>query len=327
MKYIFVYIPLFIFNLSFSQNLVPNPSFENFTTCPSSNSQVGQIELAYPWTAATATSSSDYYNLCAGDGKNGLPGIPYSFGGFQNPRTGDAYAGFGFGVTSDTTAPNVREYLQVQLTSPLTQNKTYYVEFFVNLHNAQWVSPCNNIAANLSAGRPFTTNTYELQPLNPHIMLPGNPVISDTLNWVKISGCYMAQGGEEYLTIGNFFDNKHTQTTGTTTVTYYLVDDISVIETTSNCLAGVNEQQMYSYLYLSPNPSQGLSELHYQLFNNKDAECIITDMSGRLISSYRMPASQNKILINEGQLQSGIYFYSIRQGNVVLKQDKLVVYH
>ena len=314
MKYIFVYISLFIFNLSFSQNLVPNPSFETYTLCPNANSQ---IESAVPWTAATATSSTDYFNACSTNFN-----VPYYQSGYQNAKTGNAYAALWF-----FQSPDYREYLQVQLTSPLIQNKTYYIEFFINLHDANIISPCNNIAANLSISRPFTSNFGELQSLTPHIMLPGNPLITDTLNWVKISGCYTAQGGEEYLTIGNFFDDAHTQINGQLPLmAYYFIDDVSVIETTSNCLAGVNEQQMYSYLYLSPNPSQGLAELHYQLFNDKDAECIITDMSGRIISSYRMPASQNKILIHEGKLQSGIYFYSIRQGNMVLK-DKLVVYH
>ena len=314
MKYIYIYIFLLVFHVSKAQNLVPNPSFEIYTTCPNAS---GQVTLAIPWTAATSdASSTDYFNVCSS-----VFGVPSSSGGFQYAHSGDAFAGLLFCAGS-----GAREYLQVQLLTPLTQNKTYNVEFYVNSSNINANSASNNIAANLSSTRPVSSSTYSLQSLNPHIMLPGNPIITDTLNWVKISGCYTAQGGEEYLTIGNFFDNANTQV-GITGVSYYNIDDVSVIETTSNCLAGVNEQQMYSYLYLSPNPSQGLSELHYQLFNNKDAECIITDMSGRIISSYRMPASQNKILINENQLQSGIYFYSIRQGNMVLKQDKLVVYH
>ena len=44
-----------------SQNLVPNPSFENFVNCPSLNSQ---LNLASPWTTPTS-GTSDLINSCA----------------------------------------------------------------------------------------------------------------------------------------------------------------------------------------------------------------------------------------------------------------------
>ena len=42
-----------------AQNLVPNPSFEDYTSCPTS---VAQITLATPWVTPT-TGSPDYFNL------------------------------------------------------------------------------------------------------------------------------------------------------------------------------------------------------------------------------------------------------------------------
>src|SRR5690606_15986553 len=30
-------------------------------------------------------------------------------------------------------------------------------------------------------------------------------VVNDTLGWTKLSGTYIAEGGEQYITIGNFF--------------------------------------------------------------------------------------------------------------------------
>jgi len=38
----------------------------------------------------------------------------------------------------------------------------------------------------------------------------GNPVITDTLNWIKISGIYAANGGEDHIIIGNFYDDART---------------------------------------------------------------------------------------------------------------------
>ena len=67
----------------------------------------------------------------------------------------------------------------------------------------------------------------------------GNPVITDTLNWIKVSGIYIAQGGEKYITIGNFFDNAHTYEDTLNAQSqyieaYYYIDDVSVLEINSS---------------------------------------------------------------------------------------------
>ena len=41
-------------------------------------------------------------------------------------------------------------------------------------------------------------------PANPSVYNYGNPVIKDTQNRVKVSIIYVAQGGEQLITIGNF---------------------------------------------------------------------------------------------------------------------------
>ena len=52
------------------QNLVPNWSFETYTSCPSSS---GQLPSAVPWVAQTS-NSSDYYNACAA-----LYSVPFKY--------------------------------------------------------------------------------------------------------------------------------------------------------------------------------------------------------------------------------------------------------
>jgi hypothetical protein len=68
----------------------------------------------------------------------------------------------------------------------------------------------------------------------------GNPIITDTANWVKISGIYKAQGGEKYITIGNFFADSNTKIVVTSPTgvpqAAYLLDDVSVIPLDSFCL-------------------------------------------------------------------------------------------
>ena len=72
-------------NLNAQINLVPNSSFETFTSCPSFP---GQVEFAFPWYNPT-NSSPDYFNAC----NTFSVGIPQNFMGFQYPRTGNANMG------------------------------------------------------------------------------------------------------------------------------------------------------------------------------------------------------------------------------------------
>ena len=297
--------------MSRGQNIVPNPSFETYSVCPNSN---GQIEFAVPWTAPTTTSSTDYYNACAS-----LYNVPnYPGGGFQNAHSGNAYAGLFF-LGASSSNPNFREYLQIQLINPLVQDITYYVEFFVNLHDGNFISPCNNISANFSVTRPFSTSQFAILPLTPHIINSGNPIIDDRINWVKVSGCYIAQGGEEYITIGNFMDASNTQTTGTTSSSYYLVDDVLVEEITGSCATGINELSIDD-VKLFPNPTKGSLKLIISNLKYREHLTIrITDVLGQEVKKVEYEEE-----IDVSNLNKGIYFLSVYEHDQLLTTKKVV---
>ena len=67
-------------------------------------------------------------------------------------------------------------------------------------------------------------------------------IISDTLNWVKVQGSFIATGNEKFITIGNFSDNLHTEhmisTWAVGPSSWYLIDDVSVIESDNIPFAG-----------------------------------------------------------------------------------------
>jgi hypothetical protein len=59
-------------------------------------------------------------------------------------------------------------------------------------------------------------------------------IISDTNKWTKIEAVYQAQGGEQFITLGNFNTNQNTKFTCpnsniTTPTSAYLFDDITVM--------------------------------------------------------------------------------------------------
>src|SRR5687768_16803403 len=85
----YVFSFLFLFGcteLVFGQNLVPNPSFEDYDTCPEF---LSQINYAIGWGSSRQTP--EYYNSCA------IPftvaSVPHNYFGSQYPASGNAYAG------------------------------------------------------------------------------------------------------------------------------------------------------------------------------------------------------------------------------------------
>ena len=206
-----------------AQNLVPNPSFETYTTCPTN---YAQIRSALPW--VSSLNSSEYFNTCSTYSNVTIPINLYGCN-YQYPYTGSAYAGI---QTLVLSFPNTRSNISVQLSSALALNNYYLVKFYTNKINCIQYAH-NNIALNFSNVLTTTVSAGSTVNLPMHIYKFGNPIISDTLNWTEIMGIYKANGTEQYITIGNFKDDANTQVlltnlTNSSTASYYLIDDVSV---------------------------------------------------------------------------------------------------
>ena len=83
--FVLLIVWLSMFSFGKAQNLVPNPSFEDFTTCPTTLGTGGPLQCI-PW---IGINSADYFNVCGGF----LIGVPINILGYQEARTGAAYAG------------------------------------------------------------------------------------------------------------------------------------------------------------------------------------------------------------------------------------------
>ncbi len=208
-------------------NLVTNPSFEIYTSCPP-----GYINLCPPWVNPTTSTNGTYltifFNKCSSNGCCGVPSNIFG-SGYQYARTGNSYATAFF---LQAIGGNVRDYSQIPLTDSLKSGHCYYVEFYVNLVNRSAYA-CNNIGLYISKTAP-TFTPGQVIAANPQIINYSNKIISDTLNWIKVSGIYIAQGGEQYITIGNFKPDAQTDTLIThnplaANCAQYNIDDVSVI--------------------------------------------------------------------------------------------------
>ena len=199
------------------QNLVNDPGFTlEKNKCPDG---YGQIIKTESWTNANG-GTVDLFDPRASKYENG---VPQNYMGEQSPREFQNYAGIiayyddgdntlydKYEIVphhkSDTTDGYKRytEYLQGEFNEPMVAGKAYNVSFMVSLADKS-----GRAVSNLGAYISTAKNNYEKNtflPFTPQILT--HRVIKDTAGWVKISGVYIAQGGEKYITIGCFMDER-----------------------------------------------------------------------------------------------------------------------
>lgn len=219
---------LFSLHLMAQENLVPNPSFEELRGCPfvDIDIQTSTIEGATHWVNALHTA--DLFHPCFG-------AVPVNdLVCYQEPRTGQAYGG----LYSYVTVPVTREYMETDLTKKLEKGKRYYLSFFVSARDCLYdMNPCRSDAIAMA----FSDSLYQeeripgmeqIPPFVPVLKNPAGNILSDTVNWVEIGGCYTANGTEQYLIIGGFKASKDAQSEGCVgaSSSYLYIDDVGVYE-------------------------------------------------------------------------------------------------
>ncbi|TAL60952.1 MAG: hypothetical protein EPN85_06090, partial [Bacteroidetes bacterium] len=172
-----------------SVNYVPNPGFETYSTCPTGYTSVFTNIIAYatPWNYISPTTggTSDFFHACGG-------GVPSNNFGYQPARTGNGYIGFGYPSKS---AGSSYEYIQAPLSTSLVAGTTYAFTMYATMANKNFASPSfiDGWGAYFSASQVTTGNVYML-PVTPQII--SNSIIQDSINWERISGTFVAAGGE-----------------------------------------------------------------------------------------------------------------------------------
>lgn len=189
------------------KNLVPNGSFENY------RKKSGNIKNAIPW---TQIASVDYYQQPLSNDTTPQKGA----------RTGECYAGLRF-------QKKYKEFLQVKLAESLHRGTTYEFEMYVRF--AYWSN-----ASLKSFGALFTKAGYKSQgdavktAIVDSVCKKGG--FNNGYKWFKIRGKYIADGGEKYLTVGNFAPKiksdflKMNRFRFGFKEAYYFIDDVSLVK-------------------------------------------------------------------------------------------------
>ncbi|HRH70567.1 MAG TPA: hypothetical protein PLB89_13765 [Flavobacteriales bacterium] len=219
------------------QNLVPNPSFEEYTECPDDLGQLGRVvgwDLFY--------GSPEYFNTCS---PNPLTSVPNNAFGYQAAFDGEGY----IGCYTYAAGPFYRECVQAELLAPLTPG--------VPVH----------LSMALSAGGYSTNKNYSLQRASNRMgirfstvpvtggslitdgaVLFMEPILQDTAEWVVLSMSYTPDSAYRYIQVGNFFTDQMTDLAlldpnAATDGAYAFVDGLCVSETSGVCLLSDGVQE------------------------------------------------------------------------------------
>jgi len=210
-----------------SQNLIQNPSFEQYEACPA---RLGNFETDVAHWSTPTKGSTDYFNSCST-----IMGTPENFNGTQPADFGKGYAGLYLYAPDD-----YREYIQVPLVQTLEKGKTYQVSFYVSLAERSDFAVKDfgvlfskdkldlNIKKELSKMHMYKIvgNTYNFMEIGT------TNFYRDTRDWVVVSTRFVAKGIENYMIIGNFKNNAGTRKfkikKGAKQGAYYYLDMVSL---------------------------------------------------------------------------------------------------
>lgn len=305
MKKIIGILSLLFSQFSFAQNLVPNGSFED--TLPHTNCITG-IETANHWFNPNAATPDlfSYKPSCVNSSLNNPLG-------YQLPRTGTCYAGI-YGYLNPT-----REYLALKLDSVLSNGCNYYIEFYISRAEYYGLA-CDKMGAAFTNDTTGFKSILGALPLTVSIQSTPGILLADSMNWIKISGYYIANGTELFFLIGNFYNDANTywdtvDVNGALNGAYYYIDDVKILPCN---LSSANQTKENSVTTIQQILFSNQLKITCS-FESADANLLITDAMGKVLSKQKLRCQNEKdILVEVSDCASGIYFATIVAKNFTI---------
>jgi len=240
-------------------NLVENPSFES---TQGRIKRGGAITVAVGWMSPTKAAA----DLFAGKVKEGY-GTPQNTLGMEEPHDGENYVGI---RTFSYNDKEPRNYVSSKLKMTMKKGQKYCVKFYVNLAEGSKYA-ANNIGVSFSK-KQYNIDEARSIMTTTNVMHKDNPVFNGKFGWDEICGVYEAEGGEKFITLGNFSANGDTQNerlkkdktfSGSSVVAaYYFVDNISVVaiddESECDCEADARTVETKFVYEIAPMSMEGL---------------------------------------------------------------------
>ena len=295
------------------ENLISNGDLEEYWECPYQQNDA-PIRSTH-WYRASY-SSSDYFNVCSSPSDNGCTvlcaTVPQNTIGFQVPRSGNGYCGFG-AYTRIPQGIQYKEYIGSRLEQSLVPGAKYVLSFFVSLADS-CAYATDQIGCHLSE------DSLDIPAMGPSFVTPlinnSNGILSDKVNWVEITDTFVATGLEKYITIGSFggYDEMQLElqpTYGDTVLNsdfssaYYYVDDISLFKVLS-------ESDLPNVL--TPNNDNVNESVHFGAYISGIDQLIIVNRWGEVVHEGGKGANLSWSGLNwksGKECVDGVYFYIV----------------
>jgi hypothetical protein len=298
------------------QNLVPNSSFEEMVSCPTTAGQWWNTEN---WMNPNE-ASPDYFHVCNPPIyvpiDNYFPhlGVPANTFGFQEARTGVAYMGI---YMFHRTNINQSEYIQVELTESLMAGVRYLVGFYVSLADDSNYA-LSTIGAYLSEEQISAVGYARFLQYQPQVENPYGNTLADKEIWVLVQDTVTSRFGDErFLTIGNFRTDLESDTVHQDTVAmgnryaYYYIDDVSVVALDSIPNSIEDQAEDNGRFSVYPNPNNGRMTLQHKMQFGSEGTVSLYSLVGERVYEMRLQSSGSAVQLQLDGLSTGLYLLRV----------------
>ncbi len=222
---ILLFIYLFSSCALLSQNLVINGGFEDDST-----TQWG----FYNMTGWFQLNSADMFHM-------NVPG-PFISIDQKLPRSGEGFVGLyvgGYGISPQNDSFPSHEYIIGELATALEPDQNYHVSFWAKpsgaIFDPEFIYTTDRIGACfIMDTSELRLNRIGLELILDEDIINTNGVLINFQDYVKISTCYKAKGGEQFIVIGNLAQERENtifplSDNSMYEKAYFIVDDVEVI--------------------------------------------------------------------------------------------------
>ncbi|MFM2225945.1 MAG: hypothetical protein RJA07_2147 [Bacteroidota bacterium] len=205
----------------------------------------------------------------------------------------------------------LREIIEGKLIKPLIADHHYQFSIYVQLFDTMHVTNAGKLVGINSFSAVFTDTMIPshldlpIQNYTPQVQI--NTMVTDTQHWVLLMDTFIAVGGEQFVSIGNFKTDAQTQfilvdsQSNLPEASYYYMDDVSLIDITP---LGIDEVGI-SKIEVYPNPAkESIVVSSKSLVNTIE----VRDVLGRVVIQQIKNSSTQQIQIDVSSLSNGLYF-------------------
>ena len=298
----------FAYSANAQVNLVPNWSFEDTAYCTTATNP---ILVAPPWFSANY-ATPDVYSMDPDQACEVYmdPNDVIGEHCFQAPFHGSRFAGAYFWVDGGP----IKDYLEVELLSPLQAGHSYRVAMEVSLPDC-YEHAFDLFGAYFSADTVFdaTLPNPGVLPFVPQAQFHDPVFYANVVDWMHVEDGFVANGGERFMVIGSFVDNAFADVLNVggmawTNGGYYYIDAVEVVDVSIvEAIPELHVQVVAENELVITWPGVGFIE-----------RLAIHDEVGRTVieQTVRQPATQLQVAL-PSEVASGLYLITVQCSNAV----------